>query len=106
MKNFINKVQDLGKKAAELKQAIQGAPAQAAQLREAVVMSADELHQIRSVVQANLHGLRANSEDRLLSAMREINDASLTFEEAGYELTGLDLDLSLPQRLEIGRASC
>jgi hypothetical protein len=99
MRKFIHKVQELGKKAVEIQQALHSAPAKAAELREAVVMSAAELQQIRADVQANLHGLRVNSEERLLVSMREINDASLVFEEAGYELTGLDLDLSLPQKL-------
>lgn len=101
MKNFINKVQDLGKKAAEIKQAIQSAPAKAAEVREALTMTAGELHQLRVDVQANLNGLRATGEDSLLKAMREINDNTYTFEEAGYELTGMDLDLNLNQRLAV-----
>jgi hypothetical protein len=101
MKNFINKVQDLGKKAAEIKQALQSAPAKVAEVREALTMSAGELHQLRVDVQANLTGLHANSEERLLKAMREINDNTYTFEEAGYELTGMDLDLNLNQRLAV-----
>ena len=101
MKNFINKVQDLGKKAVEIKQAIQSAPAKAAEVRQALTMTAGELHQLRVDVQENLNGLRANGEDRLLQAMREINDNTYTFEEAGYELTGMDLDLNLNQRLAV-----
>ncbi|MEO7299287.1 MAG: hypothetical protein ABI042_12015 [Verrucomicrobiota bacterium] len=101
MKNFINKVQDLGKKAVEIKQAIQSAPAKAAEVRQALTMTAGELHQLRVDVQDNLNGLRANGEDRLLQAMREINDNTYTFEEAGYELTGMDLDLNLNQRLAV-----
>lgn len=101
MKNFIHKVQDLGKKAAEIKQAIQSAPAKAAEVREALTMTAGELHQLRVDVQANLNGLRAGGEDRLLQAMREINDKTYTFEEAGYELTGMDLDLNLNHRLAV-----
>ena len=101
MKNFLNKVHDLSKKAAEIKQAVQSAPAKAAELRQAVTMTAGELQQLRTDVQANLNGLRAHNEERLLHAMREVNDASLVFEEAGYELTGMDLDLSLNQRLAV-----
>ncbi|MEO6033912.1 MAG: hypothetical protein ABIQ35_01525 [Verrucomicrobiota bacterium] len=101
MKNFINKVQDLGKKAAEIKQAIQSAPRKAAEIREALTMNAGELHQIRADVQANLNGLRANSPDRILRAMREVNDNTYTFEEAGYKLTGMDLDLTLNEKLAV-----
>ncbi len=101
MKNFINKVQGLSKKAAEIKQAIQGVPAQAAEIREALTMSAGEFHQLRADVQSSVNGLRATSEDRLLQSMREVNDSTYTFEEAGYELTGMDLDLTLSQRLAV-----
>jgi hypothetical protein len=101
MRKFIHRVKDLSQKAAEVKQQLQSMPGKAAELREAVVMSAGELQQIRSDVHANLNGLRANSEDRLLQAMREINDHTYTFEEAGYELTGMDLDLAITQRLAV-----
>lgn len=101
MRKFITKVQDLGKKAAEIKQAIHGVPAQAAEIREALTMSAGEFHQLRADVQSSVNGLRATSEDRLLQSMREVNDSTYTFEEAGYELTGMDLDLTLSQRLAV-----
>src|SRR5690606_13428173 len=52
-------------------------------------------------VQSNIHALRADNEDRVLHALREINDHALVFEEAGYELTGMDLDLALNQRLAV-----
>ncbi len=99
MRKFIHKIQDLSKKAVELNQALQGLPGKAAEARQAIVMSAGELQQIRSDVQTSLNGLRATSENGLLQAMREINDATDIFEEAGYELTGMDLDLALAQRL-------
>ena len=95
MRKFITKMQDLSKKAAALQQTVQGMPAKAAELRQAVVMSAGELQQIRTDVHSTLNGLRTNTEDGLLQAMRQINDHTDTFEEAGYELTGMDLDLAL-----------
>jgi hypothetical protein len=101
MKHFIHKVQDLGKKAAELRQVVQSAPAKAAELREALVMTAGELQQIRTDVQSNLAGLRVNSEDRIIQAMREVTEAAPTFEEAGYLLAAMDLDFSLAQRLAV-----
>lgn len=101
MKQFIHKVQDFGKKAAALKQVVQAAPGKAAELREALVMTAGELQQIRADVQSNLTGLRVNSEDRIIQAMREITEGAATFEEAGYMLAAMDLDFSLTQRLAV-----
>jgi hypothetical protein len=101
MKHLISKARDLGKKAAEIRQRVQELPAHAAKIREAVTMTGGELQQLRAEVQSSIHSLKADSEDRLLTTMREINDHALVFEEAGYELTGMDLDLALNQRLAI-----
>jgi hypothetical protein len=99
--NILTRAQELGKKAAELRQAVKGLPAHAAQIREAVTMTGGELKQLRAEVQSNMHALRADSEDRLLGCMREINDHSSVFEEAGYALDRMELDLALTQRLAV-----
>lgn len=101
MKRFIHKVQALGKKAEELKTVINTLPGKAAEFRESITMTAGELQQIRSSVQGSLKGLQVSTEDHLLKAMREINDHTGTFEKAGYELTDLELDLGMAQRLSV-----
>jgi hypothetical protein len=101
MNKFITKAQTLGRKAAQLGQAVQSLPGHAAKIREAVTMTGAELHQLRADVEGSIDALKADNEERLLVMMREINDHALTFEEAGYELTGLDLDLALHQRLVV-----
>lgn len=99
MKKFIQRVQDLSQKAAHLKQVVEAAPAQAAQLRDTVLTTAGQLQQMRHDVQSSVSGLRADNDDRLAQALREINDSADTFHEAGYELTGVDMELSPTQRL-------
>ncbi len=101
MKNFINKIQDLGQKAAQIKQVIESAPAQAAQLRETVMMTAGQLQQMRADVQTAVGGLRADNGDRLTHALREINDGADTFLDAGYQLIGVDMEVSPVQRLVV-----
>jgi hypothetical protein len=101
MKRFIHKVQVLGKKAEEIKAAIDTLPGKAAEIRESITMTAGELQQIRSNVQGSLKGLQVSTEDHLLKAMREINDNTETFAKAGYELTDLELDLGMAQRLSV-----
>ena len=101
MKNLIQKVQALGRKAGEMRAAVQSAPGKAAELRKALTLTAGEFHQLRADVQSNATGLLAQDEDHLLRAMREINDRTEAFEDAGYELTGMDLDLTLNQRLAV-----
>lgn len=101
MKRMIRRVQDLGQKASQLKQALEAAPAKAAELRESVLMTAGQFQQMRHDVQSTMTGLRVDSEDRLAQALREINGATSTLLEAGYELTGVDMDLSPVQRLVV-----
>ena len=99
--NIITRAQELGKKAAELSKAVHALPGKAAEIREAVTMTGGELKQLRTDVQTSLHALRADSEDRLLGAMRDINDHAQVFEEAGYDLSGIELDLVPTQRLSV-----
>lgn len=99
MKKFIQRVQDLGQKAAHLKQVVEAAPEQAAQLRDTVLMTAGQLQQMRHDVQSSVMGLKADNEARLAQALKEINDHAEVFQEAGYELTGVDMELSPTQRL-------
>ncbi len=101
MKNILHKIQDLSQKAAQFKQVIEAAPAQAAQLRETVMMTAGQLQQMRSDVQTAVGGLRADNEDRLTRALREINDGADTFLDAGYQLIGVDMEVSPVQRLVV-----
>ncbi len=101
MKKFIHKIQDLSQKAAQLKQVVEAAPGQAAQLRDTVLMTAGQLQQLRLDVQSSVTGLRADSDDRLAQALREIHDNATVFEEAGYELVGVDMELSPIQRLVV-----
>jgi len=99
MKKFISRVQDLSQKAAHLKAAAQRAPAQVRDLRESVLATAGEFQQLRSDVQSSVSGLRADSEEHLLRALAELNDSIDIFAEAGYDMEGVDLELSPVQRL-------
>jgi hypothetical protein len=99
MKKFITKVQDARQKAAQVASAIQSAPARAAELREAVLATAGQMHQMRRTVQDAAHGLGADDEDRLIAALHEIDERAETFRAAGYELENVEMELAAPQRL-------
>lgn len=99
MNKIAAKLQKLGQKAAAFKQVLDSAPGRAAELRETVLMTAGQLQQLRNDVQSNVTGLRADNDDRLAQALREINDSAETFLQAGYELVGVDMDLSPVHRL-------
>ena len=99
MKKFITKVQDARQKAAQIASAIESAPAKAAELREAVLATAGQMHQMRRTVQDAAQGLVATDEGRLIAALHEIDDQAGTFRAAGYELENVEMELAAPQRL-------
>jgi hypothetical protein len=99
MKKFTSKVQDLSQKAANLRAAAQRAPAQVRELRETVLATAGEFQQLRGDVQSAVSGLRLDSEEQLTRALAELEDGREIIREAGYDFTGVDLELHPVQRL-------
>jgi hypothetical protein len=99
MKRFVSKVKNLSQKAAELQQAIQSVPPKIAELGQTVAMTKGQLQQLRAEVQSTATDLRADNEERLLDALREINGSVEVFQQAGFELGGVDLELSPVHRL-------
>jgi hypothetical protein len=101
MKKFVMKIQDYGQKAAQLQQAIKNVPPKIAEIREAVAMTTGELQQLRTNVQSSVTGLIAGDTASLSLALKEINGAAEVFEQAGYALDGVDMELSPSQRLTV-----
>ena len=99
MKKFIRRVQNLSQKATELKAAMQQLPPKVAEVREAVAMTTGQLKQLRSDVQSSVADLKSDDEQSLSESLREINDASDVFRRAGYEIGGVDIELSPSQKL-------
>jgi hypothetical protein len=99
MKKVIHRIQALGDKAAQLKQVVEGAPAVASGIRDAVAVTASQLQQLRADVQAGVSGLRVEDEDRLLAALREVSASTGLFEQAGFVLSGVDVELGLLRRI-------
>lgn len=93
--SFVAKLQNLGRRAEQIRQAVETAPEKAARLREAVTLTASQLQQVRAEVQTGIAQLRADTGDRLLASLAEIRDAAGVLSEAGFELTGVDLELGL-----------
>ncbi len=99
MKQFISNIKNLSQKAAEIKAAMQQVPPKVAEIREAVASTAGQLQQLRVDVQSTVADLKADNEHHLSQAMQEINASVDIFMEAGFELGGMDLELSPVQRL-------
>lgn len=99
MKKFIHRIQDLGQKAGQLKEAIEGVPGQATRLRDTVLVTAGQLQDLRKDVQSSVAGLRAENDDRIAAALNEIQDGAGEIRKAGYELSGVEMELDPVQRL-------
>lgn len=99
MKKFFDKIQDLGQKAGQFRSVLESAPDKAAQLRDAVMMTAGQLTTMRKDVQATMAGLRAEDEHRLTSAMKDVHEGLDQIRAAGYELVGVEMELDPVQRL-------
>jgi hypothetical protein len=99
MKQFISRVQNLSRKAAEVKAAMQQVPPKVAEIREAVAATTGQLQQLKSEIQYSVADLKADHEDHLSEALQEINGSAEVFAKAGFVLSGVDLEISPVQRL-------
>ncbi len=89
------KIQRLRRQAGQWRQAVEAAPAQAARLREKVVLTVGQLHQLRSELLTGITELRADSGEHLLKVLGEVRESTEVLGEAGFELAGVDLELGL-----------
>lgn len=101
MKQFISKAKNLSQKAAEIKAAMQQLPPKVAEIREAVASTTGQLQQLRTEIQSSVTALKADNETRLSQVLQEINASLEVFLEAGYELSGVDMEISPVQRLMV-----
>jgi hypothetical protein len=99
MKRFISKVQNLSQKAAELKAAMQQVPPKVAEVRETIAATAGQLQQLKVDVQSSMTDLKADNEHRISHALLEIESSRGILLEAGFELSGVELEISPVQRL-------
>ena len=99
MKRIIRSVQTLGEQAARLSEAASQIPGRVAEIRESVAATTDQLQHLKSDIQMNVTELRVTSETQLAGALMEINSHTRDFENAGFELESIDLDLNPVQRL-------
>lgn len=99
MKQFISNIKNLSQKAAEIKAAMQQVPPKVAEIREAVTATAGQLQQLKSEIHYSVADLKADNEDRLSGAMQEINASTDVFAQAGFILSGVDLEISPVQRM-------
>lgn len=99
MKQFISKAKNLSQRAAELRTALQQLPPKVAEVRETIAATAGQLQQLKVDVQSSVTDLKADNEHRISHALLEIESSRGIFLDAGFELGGVELEISPVQRL-------
>jgi len=99
MKKFIRTFKNLGQHAADLKEYMEKLPPKVAEIRQAVHMTTGQLQQLRADIHSSVTGLKTDTEDHLMDALKEINGSTEVFRQAGYELSGVDMEISPVHRL-------
>jgi uncharacterized protein YukE len=99
MKLFVSKTKDWAQKAQQLKAALEKVPPTVSEIREAVAHTTDQLRQLRAEVRSSVTELKADTDVQVSEALAEIKAGLSVFLEAGYELGGLDIEISPSQRV-------
>lgn len=99
MKEMLGRIQNLGRQAAQLKQAMDKTPARLAEVREVVAQTAGQLQQLRRDVQINVAGLRADNDQGVAALLAEILSQAAVIREAGYQIGGVEMEVDPVQRL-------
>ncbi len=99
MKEMRQRIQDLGRRAIQVKQALDAAPARVAQVREVVAQARSQVQQLRREVQASVVSLQAGDGDRLAAILAEVVGNAESLESAGYHLAGVEYEIDPVQRV-------
>lgn len=101
MKKIAKRIDQLGQRAAAIRQAVETMPAKTAELREAVTATAGQMQQLRADLTAGVAALRPSTEADTLATLREIDLAADVLGEAGYLLGGVDYELGVVRRVRV-----
>jgi hypothetical protein len=99
MKTFAQKIQEAAQKAIRMKQAVEGAPLKVAEFRHALQQTTQELQGIGQDVQSTISGLKLTDPSGLPEAVHQITAAAAVLREAGYEVSGFEMEMGPIHRL-------
>ena len=99
MKQIIRRIQSLNESASQLTAAAGQLPTRVAELREAMKATTGELHTLKSDIQVNIADLQIDHEEDIGAALVEVAGNAPVFQQAGFLLDGLDVEVSPIQRI-------
>lgn len=101
MKKFTTKVQQVARRADEIRRVVEGVPPKIAEVREAVASTVAHVQKVRSELLTGLGTLRVESESQLMESLREIDSNVNVLHEAGCRVERVDLDLGPTRKLVV-----
>jgi hypothetical protein len=99
MKQIIRRIQSLNESASQLTAAAGQLPTRVAELREAMKATTGELQTLKSDIQVNIADLQIEHEEDIGTALVEVAGHAAVFQQAGFLLDGLDVEVSPIQRM-------
>lgn len=101
MKKLVTKVQEMGRRAEEIRRVVESVPPKFAEVRAAVSSTVGHVQKTRNELMTGLGTLRAESEAQLLESLKEIDANVAVLEEAGCRVERVDLDLGPTRKLVV-----
>ncbi len=99
MKKIIRRIQSLNESASQFTAAAGQLPTRVAELREAMKATTGELQTLKTDIQVNVADLQIEHEDDIGTALVEVAGHAAVFQQAGFLLDGLDVEVSPIQRM-------
>lgn len=101
MKRIATKVQEMARRADEIRRVVEGVPPKIAEVREAVASTVGHVQKLRGELMTGLGTLRLENEGQMLESLREIDRNVEVLREAGCEVERADLDLGPTRKLVV-----
>jgi hypothetical protein len=99
MKKIIRRIQSLNESASQLTAAAGQLPTRVAELREAMKATTGELQTLKTDIQVNIADLQIEHEEDIGTALVEVAGHAAVFQQAGFLLDALDVEVSPIQRM-------
>lgn len=101
MKRITRRMQELGQRAEQLQGIVNQMPGRVQGLRQSVSSAAEKLKQVRTDLTLSADALRGRAENDVVGLLAEIGEVGELLQGSGFELDGVDWDISLTRKLQV-----
>ena len=101
MKRITRRMQELGQRAEQLQGIVNQMPGRVQGLRQSVASATEKLKQVRTDLTLSADALRGRAENDVVGLLAEIGEVGELLQGSGFELDGVDWDISLTRKLQV-----